>query len=151
MKLAERRRLHACECVLSICTALITLLFPAVASANYPHVVQPGETLTSVAATDGLSVEAIAAANGISAQAQLVTGRVLWIPPRSLASNVSTDAQTQSDPDSDRRHGRHHGRGIHHNSGIDDESGRNDRCERGSDRDSGCCGTGPDRGARLRE
>jgi hypothetical protein len=84
-----------------ICTALITLLFPAVASANYPHVVQPGETLTSVAATDGLSVATIAAANGISSQAQLVTGRVLWIPPRPLASNVSTVTQTQSDPDSD--------------------------------------------------
>ena len=92
-------------------TALIVLLFPAAASASYPHVVQPGETLTSVAATDGLSVAAIAAANGISTQAQLVAGRVLWIPPRTLVSagagaaatgtTVSAVAQTQSDPDSD--------------------------------------------------
>jgi soluble lytic murein transglycosylase-like protein len=91
--------------------ALIMLLFPAAASASYPHVVQRGETLTSVAATDGLSIAAIAAANGISTQAQLVAGRILWIPPQTLetagagaattATNASAVAQIQSDPDSD--------------------------------------------------
>jgi hypothetical protein len=79
---------------------------PSVASANYPHVVQPGETLTSVAATDGLSISAIAAANGMSTQAQLVAGRVLWIPPRSLTTAgagaaATTRVQTSTDPDSD--------------------------------------------------
>jgi len=107
--------------------ALILLALPAVAQANYPHVVQPGETLTSVAATDGLSVAAIAAANGMSTQAQLVAGQVLWIPPRTTATasagalatgttggaatdttstavtddTASTTDQSQSDPDSD--------------------------------------------------
>src|SRR5579875_3873807 len=112
---------------LVLIAALVTLLLPSVAYANFPHVVQPGETLTSVAATDGLSVEAIAAANGISSQAQLVAGQTLWIPPRTLATasagaaatgtagasttgttagatgdtGASAVAQTQSDPDSD--------------------------------------------------
>lgn len=100
---------------------LIMLLLPAAAYANYPHVVQPGETLTSVAATDGLSVEAIAAANGISPQAELVAGRVLWIPPRTLTTAgagaaatgttgavstatddaATTSTHTQIDPDND--------------------------------------------------
>ena len=44
--------------------------------------VQRGETLTSVAAVDGLSIEAIAQANGISPQAELVAGQILLIPPQ---------------------------------------------------------------------
>ncbi len=81
-------------------------LFPVAASASYPHVVQPGETLTSVAAVDGLSVNAIAAANGISNQSQLVAGQILWIPPRSLmtagaGAAATTRTQTTYDPDSD--------------------------------------------------
>jgi soluble lytic murein transglycosylase-like protein len=100
-------------------SVLIVLLLPAVAFANYPHVVQSGETLTSVAALDGLSVDAIASANGISNQSQLVAGQVLWIPPRSFAtasagaaatavtSGTTTNGGTtassvsQADPDSD--------------------------------------------------
>jgi N-acetylmuramoyl-L-alanine amidase len=49
-------------------------------------VVARGETLSSVAAVDGLSISAIAAANGLSVNAQLVTGKVLWIPPRGIAT-----------------------------------------------------------------
>jgi soluble lytic murein transglycosylase-like protein len=65
---------------------LVLALFPVTASANYAHVVQPGETLTSVAAVDGLSIEAIASANGISPEAQLISGQTLWIPPRTTAN-----------------------------------------------------------------
>jgi soluble lytic murein transglycosylase-like protein len=65
---------------------LVSALLPAAASANYAHLVTPGETLTSVAAVDGLSVEAIARANGISPQAQLIAGQTLWIPPRHAAT-----------------------------------------------------------------
>jgi soluble lytic murein transglycosylase-like protein len=73
---------------------LVLALFPVAAWANYPHVVTPGETLTSVAAADGLSIDAIAAANGISPNAELVTGQVLWIPPRTLASMGTAAGET---------------------------------------------------------
>jgi len=46
------------------------------------HLVAPGETLTSVAATDGLSIARLAAANGLSPDAELTAGATLRIPPR---------------------------------------------------------------------
>lgn len=67
---------------------LVLVLFPAVAAADYPHIVQPGETLTSVAATDDVSIEAIAAANGISPRAELIAGQTLLIPPQTAQNAV---------------------------------------------------------------
>jgi N-acetylmuramoyl-L-alanine amidase len=64
---------------------LVLALFPVAASANYAHVVKRGETLTSVAAIDGLSIAALARANGISPSAELIAGQTLWIPPRRAA------------------------------------------------------------------
>ncbi|HZE03891.1 MAG TPA: LysM peptidoglycan-binding domain-containing protein [Solirubrobacteraceae bacterium] len=55
---------------------------PATASAAFMHVVAPGESLASVAATDGLSVEQLAAANGISPDSQLIAGSSIAIPPQ---------------------------------------------------------------------
>ena len=60
----------------------VALAAPSMAAANFLHVVTPGESLSSVAATDGLSVAQLAAANGISPSASLVTGSTLGIPPR---------------------------------------------------------------------
>ncbi len=75
--------------------ASIFLLTPAVASADYSHVVTPGETLTSIAATDGLSISALAAANGMSSGSTLVAGSVLQIPPQTAAPvSSSTSAAT---------------------------------------------------------
>jgi N-acetylmuramoyl-L-alanine amidase len=64
--------------------ALVLVALPATASANYRHVIQRGETLTSVAAVDGLSISALAAANGMSVNSQLVAGQILLIPPRGV-------------------------------------------------------------------
>ena len=64
---------------------LVLALFPVAASANYAHVVKRGETLTSVAAVDGLSIDALARANGISPTAELIAGQTLWIPPQRAA------------------------------------------------------------------
>jgi soluble lytic murein transglycosylase-like protein len=72
---------------------LVMCVLPASAAADYSHVVQRGETLSSVAAVDGLSTEAIAQANGISPQAELVTGQILLIPPRT-AENVAVTTRT---------------------------------------------------------
>jgi len=66
------------------------LALPAVANADYPHVVSQGETLSSVAAQDGLPVSALAAANGISPNANLIAGMVLQIPPKGVSETPST-------------------------------------------------------------
>src|SRR5437660_6476003 len=66
--------------------AAVALATPSVASANFLHVVKPGESLASVAATDGLSVAQLAAANGISPTAPLITGSALGIPSRGPVS-----------------------------------------------------------------
>ena len=60
----------------------------AVASAAVPHAVVPGESLYSVAAADGLSVDQLAAANGLSPSAQLLAGRTLMIPPQTSGAGA---------------------------------------------------------------
>jgi LysM repeat protein len=60
--------------------AAIMLTAPSTASAAFSHVVAPGESLSSVAASDGLSVEQLAAANGLSPEAFLIAGTSLQIP-----------------------------------------------------------------------
>jgi soluble lytic murein transglycosylase-like protein len=60
--------------------AFLVMALPAAAAADVPHVVQPGETLTSVARIDGLSISAVAAANDLSPTAELIVGQVLEIP-----------------------------------------------------------------------
>jgi len=80
--------------------ASIILLVPATASADYAHVVRPGETLTSIAATDGLSVSALAAANGLAPSAELVSGTVIQIPPQTAATSASTTTDTSAESSS---------------------------------------------------
>jgi LysM repeat protein len=62
---------------------------PATASAAFEHVIAKGETLSSVAAADGLSVSQLAAANGMSADSQLISGSALVIPPQDAAAGES--------------------------------------------------------------
>ncbi len=81
------------------------LAAPTAASASFLHVVAPGESLSSVAATDGLSVTQLAAANGVSSASSLVAGSTLAIPPKTgsvLAAPASSGASTgDGDVDSD--------------------------------------------------
>jgi N-acetylmuramoyl-L-alanine amidase len=72
------------------------IAFPAAASANYPHVIQRGETLTSVARVDGLTVSALAAANGMSVNSELVAGQILEIPPRGVTPKTVTATAQQT-------------------------------------------------------
>jgi LysM repeat protein len=65
--------------------AAIALVAPAAASASFVHVVAAGESLSSVAAADGMSVQQLAAANGLSPMAQLVAGSGIQIPPQGAA------------------------------------------------------------------
>jgi N-acetylmuramoyl-L-alanine amidase len=62
---------------------------PATASAAFEHVVARGETLSSVAAADGLSISQLAAANAMAPDSQLIRGSSLAIPPQD-ASSVSS-------------------------------------------------------------
>jgi LysM repeat protein len=60
---------------------LIALLIPAAnASAATSHVVQPGETLWSIAAANNMTTRTVAAFNGLSEDAQVVLGSTIMVP-----------------------------------------------------------------------
>src|SRR5579862_4994223 len=59
-----------------------SLATAAGARADTHHVVAPGESLSSIAAADGISTTALAGANRLSPRALLIAGAVLRIPPR---------------------------------------------------------------------
>ena len=59
-----------------------SVVLPSSASASFAHTILPGESLSSVAAADGLSVAQLAAANGIAPGSQLISGAILMIPPQ---------------------------------------------------------------------
>jgi LysM repeat protein len=69
-------------------------LAPASASAAFLHVVAPGESLTSIAAADGLTVSQLAAANGLPSDAQIQAGTNIAIPPQ--LGPVASTAVTSS-------------------------------------------------------
>jgi LysM repeat protein len=65
------------------------LAAPAAASAAFMHTVTAGESLSSIAAADGLSVAQVAGANGLPADAQLVAGSTVAIPPQDASASAS--------------------------------------------------------------
>src|SRR3954467_6160492 len=71
-------------------TVLISLMFIAVAAtpaaASVPHVVQPGETLWSIAAANNFTTRAFAAANGLSEDSAVIAGTTLKVPSVAEAS-----------------------------------------------------------------
>jgi len=60
----------------------------APASASVPHTVQPGETLWSIAAANNLTTNALAAANGLSAESNVVLGSTIQVPSESEAATA---------------------------------------------------------------
>jgi LysM repeat protein len=76
--------------------AAVTLAAPAAAQADFMHTVMPGESLTSIAATDGLTVAQLAAANGISPFTRLIAGSTLAIPPQGASVATTASASTSS-------------------------------------------------------
>jgi N-acetylmuramoyl-L-alanine amidase len=72
------------------------LAAPSAAQANFMHTVMPGETLTSIAATDGLTIDQLAAANKISPTTKLVAGSVLAIPPKGAPATSSSRTASTS-------------------------------------------------------
>ena len=83
--------------LLTTVVAGVILGVPATASAYFVHVIAKGESLSSIAAQDGLSVDALAAANGLSPDTQLLAGSTVQIPPQgSSAVAPSTSVATPS-------------------------------------------------------
>jgi len=63
-----------------IAAVLFAFVLAAPAGAAVPHVVQPGETLWSIAAANNLTTRTVAAYNGLSEDAQVVLGSTIQIP-----------------------------------------------------------------------
>src|SRR5574341_255137 len=77
--------------------AIVILLLATTAHAlaqSQTHTVQPGETLYSIARRYGLTVEQVAAANGITNPALIYAGQVLIIPGGSAPSPGGTGTST---------------------------------------------------------
>jgi LysM repeat protein len=74
----------------ALLAAALLLAAPGVAGAYPVHQVAPGESLTSIAALDGLSVEQLAAANGLSPAAELLSGQEIEIPPQGVLAPAAT-------------------------------------------------------------
>jgi soluble lytic murein transglycosylase-like protein len=65
---------------LSVAIFATALAVPSTASAALPHVVQPGETLWSIAAANNLTTRTVAAFNGLSEDAHVVLGATINVP-----------------------------------------------------------------------
>lgn len=84
---------------LPVLAAVVSLLsLPAVATAGVSHLVVPGETLSGIAAANGLSPAQLAGANGLPADAFVIAGRSLTVPPRGAASAAPTSATVTPAP-----------------------------------------------------
>jgi soluble lytic murein transglycosylase-like protein len=66
---------------LVLCAALCVPAFAPSAQAYPVHQVAPGETLSGIAAANGMQIARLAAANGVAWDHQVVVGQSLQIPP----------------------------------------------------------------------
>jgi LysM repeat protein len=73
-------------------TASASAATPSATGSDFVHTVLPGESLTSIAAADGLSVSQLAAANGLSPTAELISGAGIQIPGQSGGGVASSSA-----------------------------------------------------------
>lgn len=79
----------------------VAAVVPAATAQAAIHQVAPGESLSSVAAADGLPVSALAAANGLGTDSQLLAGQILQIPAAGAApaaAPVTTTGATGQAP-----------------------------------------------------
>src|SRR2546421_571354 len=74
------------------------LVAPAAASADFPHTVVPGESLSSVAATDGLSIGQLAAANGLTPNGLLISGSTLRLSGGGTMGTLASSSAATSQP-----------------------------------------------------
>jgi LysM repeat protein len=79
--------------LLPVSVAVATVFLTAPAQAHVPHTVEPGETLWSLAATSNLTARALAAANGLPEDAQVLTGSTIQIPSEQEAAAALAGGQ----------------------------------------------------------
>ena len=72
------------------------LVLASPASAGVPHVVQPGESLWSIAAANNFTTRSLAAANGLSENSNVVLGSPIQIPSVSEAAAALSSAAPAS-------------------------------------------------------
>jgi hypothetical protein len=72
-------RIRALGVALATTTTMIWIAV-GTAAAHVAHTIEPGESLWSIAAANGLSVEHLAADNGLAPDALLVTGTTIQVP-----------------------------------------------------------------------
>jgi soluble lytic murein transglycosylase-like protein len=79
---------------LVLCSSIGLLIAssPTAAEAQVPHTVAPGESLWSIAAVNGLTVDELAAANGLPSDAALIVGTTVLIPPASASTSPTSPA-----------------------------------------------------------
>jgi N-acetylmuramoyl-L-alanine amidase len=59
---------------------MVAIAAPATAGAAVPHVVQPGETLWSIAMANNFTTRTVAAYNGLPEDAQIIAGSTIQVP-----------------------------------------------------------------------
>jgi hypothetical protein len=74
------------------------LAFASPATASVSHVVVSGETLSGIAAVNGLSTESLAAFNGLSADGWVYEGQTIEIPSADEVGTTSTATSTSTAP-----------------------------------------------------
>jgi hypothetical protein len=75
-------------------TAIVVGILAAPASASVPHTVLAGETLSGIAAANGLSTESVAAFNGIATDSWVYEGQTIQVPSADEAASASTTSAT---------------------------------------------------------
>ncbi len=96
-----RRATGAARIALATCACAFTLLPAASARGALTHTVADGETLSGIAAASGLATETLAAWNGISADALLISGTTLSVPTPAetgVATTATTTAPSTAAP-----------------------------------------------------
>jgi LysM repeat protein len=76
--------------------AVISVGAATPAEASVPHTVAPGETLSGIAAANGLSTDSVAAFNGLSADAWVYEGQTIQIPSADEAATTATISSTDT-------------------------------------------------------
>ena len=87
-------------------SAVLFALFvaaPASAQAAVPHVVQPGETLWSIAAANNLTTRTVAAFNGLSENSQVVLGSTIMVPSHGRGLRRAAEGRARRRPRRRRR------------------------------------------------
>ena len=79
-------------------TLAIGALLASPAAAAVPHTVVAGETLWSIAAANNFTTRSLAAANGLSEDAQVVLGSTIQIPSEAEAAAALGTVETAAEP-----------------------------------------------------